>query len=109
MRASFLSRVKEVGVYRAIGVKKSDIYRMFMGEIIAITTMTSLPGFAFMFYVISRLSKVSYFSSLFITTPEVGGLCLLLIYAVNMLFGLIPVMRTMRKRPAAILSRTDVN
>ena len=33
IRASFLSRVKEVGVYRAIGVKKGDIYRMFMGDI----------------------------------------------------------------------------
>ena len=26
MRASFLSRIKEIGVFRAIGVKKSDIY-----------------------------------------------------------------------------------
>ncbi|MDO4394271.1 MAG: ABC transporter ATP-binding protein/permease [Bacillota bacterium] len=109
MRASFLSRVKEVGVYRAIGVKKGDIYRMFMGEILAITTITSLPGFAFMFYVIGRLGKVSYFSSLFITTPAVASICLGLIYAINLIFGLIPVMRTMRKRPAAILSRTDVN
>ena len=33
IRASFLSRVKEVGVYRAIGVKKSDIYKMFIGDV----------------------------------------------------------------------------
>ena len=43
MRASFLSRIKEVGTLRAIGVKKSDIYRMFTGEIIAITTIA--PAF----------------------------------------------------------------
>ena len=30
-------------------------------------------------------------------------------YGINLLFGLLPVMRTMRKTPAAILSRTDVN
>jgi ABC-type antimicrobial peptide transport system permease subunit len=39
IRASFLSRVKEVGVYRAIGVKKIDIYKMFGGEIFAISLL----------------------------------------------------------------------
>ena len=38
-RSSFLSRIKEIGIYRAIGVKKTDIYKMFLGEIIAITTV----------------------------------------------------------------------
>ena len=32
-----------------------------------------------------------------------------LIYGFNLLFGLLPVFRTMRRRPAAILSRTDIN
>lgn len=41
-RSSFLSRIKEVGIYRAIGVKKTDIYKMFLGEIFAITTVSSL-------------------------------------------------------------------
>ena len=40
MRSSFLARVKEVGILRAIGVKKLDIYKMFLGEIIAITIVT---------------------------------------------------------------------
>lgn len=43
IRSSFLSRIKEVGVLRAIGVKKLDIYKTFFGESIAITTCISLP------------------------------------------------------------------
>lgn len=43
MRSSFLSRIKEVGILRAIGVKRSDIKRMFLGEIFAITTVSSMP------------------------------------------------------------------
>ena len=39
VRASFLSRIKEVGIYRAVGVKKTDIYKMFLGEILVITTI----------------------------------------------------------------------
>ena len=109
IRASFLSRVKEVGVYRAIGVKKSDIYRMFTGEIFAITTIASLPGFALMAYCLYQLSQMGTFGELFLVTPAVLALCLILIYGLNLIFGLLPVFRTIRKRPAAILSRTDVN
>lgn len=109
IRASFLSRVKEVGVYRAIGVKKSDIYKMFLGEILAITTIASVPGFLFMTYILKKLTGFTIFANLFQVTPAVMGLCLLLLYGFNVIFGLLPVFRTMRKRPAAILSRTDIN
>lgn len=109
MRASFLSRIKEVGTLRAIGVKKSDIYRMFTGEIIAITTMASIPGWLLMNYVISKLQNVSYLSNMFICTPQTVLISLALIFAFNLLFGLMPVAHTLIRRPAAILARTDVN
>jgi len=109
IRASFLSRVKEVGVYRAIGVKKSDIYRMFAGEILSITTIAGMPGFLLMAYIMYKLSAMSSFSDMFIVNPMILIICFGLIYAMNLVFGLLPVYRTIRKSPAAILSRTDVN
>lgn len=109
MRASFLSRIKEVGTLRAIGVKKSDIYRMFTGEIIAITCTASIPGWLLMNYFIYKLHGVSYLSSMFICTPQTMIVSLVLIFGVNLLFGLMPVMHTLIRRPAAILARTDVN
>ncbi len=109
MRASFLSRIKEVGTLRAIGVKKSDIYRMFTGEIIAITTIASIPGWLLMNYITSKLQNVSYLSNMFICTPQTVLASLALIFAFNLLFGLLPVFHTLIRRPAAILARTDVN
>jgi len=109
IRASFMSRVKEIGIYRAIGVKKNDIYRMFAGEILAITTMASLPGFALMAYIMYKLSEMTFFSDMYLVNPLVLIICLAAIYGFNLLFGLLPVFRTIRKTPAAILSRTDVN
>ncbi|MDO4869293.1 MAG: ABC transporter ATP-binding protein/permease [Bacillota bacterium] len=108
IRASFLLRIREVGVYRAIGVKKLDIYKMFSGEIVAITTIAALPAFAFMAFVLTKLSKVTYFSDIFLINPPVIFVCLVLIYGLNLLFGLLPVWRTIRKKPAEILSRTDI-
>ena len=109
MRASFLSRIKEVGTLRAIGVKKSDIYKMFTGEIIAITVIASVPGWLLMNYIIYNLQSVSAFSSMFVCTPQTVLASLVLIAAFNLIFGLLPLFHTLAKRPAAILARTDVN
>lgn len=109
MRASFLSRVKEVGVLRAIGVKKPDIYKMFIGEVLAITTLASIPGYLFMAYIIKKLSSVMYFKDIFLFNPQMVILGIAAIFAFNLVFGLLPVFTTLRKTPAAILARSDVN
>ena len=109
MRASFLSRIKEVGTLRAIGVKKSDIYKMFAGEIVAITVLASLPGWVLMNYIVYKLQGVKYLSGMFVSNPQTVLVSLLIIFVFNLVFGLLPVFRTLIKRPAAILARTDVN
>ena len=108
MRSSFLSRIKEVGTLRAIGVKKSDIYKMFMGEAFAITTLTQIPGVLFMSYCISVLSSVRYVASNYVVNINVVILCIVMLYVFNIVVGLIPVFNTIRKTPASILARTDV-
>lgn len=109
IRSSFLSRIKEVGIYRAIGVKKIDIYKMFFGEIFAITTLASLPGMICMAYIEKILTEISYFKSMFLISPFVLFITLILIYLFNIIVGLMPVYKTIKKTPAQILSRYDVD
>ena len=109
VRASFLSKIKEVGIYRAIGVKKSDIYKMFMGESFAITTLTQVPGVLFMGYCISALSGVGYVAKSYVMNISVIILCIALLYLFNIIIGLIPVYNTIKKTPASILSRNDLD
>jgi len=108
-RSSFLSRIKEVGIYRAIGVKKSDIYKMFMGEAFAITTLTQIPGVLFMSYCINVLSDIRYVARNYTMNISVIILCIILLYLFNIIIGLIPVFNTIRKTPASILSRHDLD
>jgi len=108
-RSSFLSRIKEVGTLRAIGAKKTDIYKMFMGEAFAITTLTSVPGTILMYYVESFLVKKISMEGLFYMTIPTLLITILCVYIFNIFIALIPVWNTMRKRPAAILSRYDVD
>ena len=107
-RSSFLSRIKEVGIYRAIGVKKSDIYKMFIGESFAITTLASVPGILFMSYSLHVLSDISFVSRNYVMNIYVVILCMIILYGFNIIVSLIPVFNTMRKTPAHILARHDV-
>lgn len=109
IRASFLSRIKEVGIYRAIGVKKADIYKMFLGEILVITTITGVTGILFMSSILNEVTKISFFQSMFVVDARVVLISIVLVYAFNAFVGLMPIRQTIKKTPAQILSRNDVD
>lgn len=108
IRSSFLSRIKEIGVLRAIGVKKKDVYRMFIGEIISITTIASLPGIVLMTYILSQISKIPYADRMFVIDFKTVGISIAIVYVFNIIVGLMPLFKVLRKTPAKILSRHDV-
>lgn len=109
LRSSFLSRIKEVGTLRAIGLKKKDIYRMFSGEILVMTLITAVPGIVIMYYVLYNLVKITYYlEGMYMINPMIAGISLAILVVFNLLAGLIPVYVTMRKTPAQILARTDI-
>lgn len=109
IRASFLSRIKEVGIYRAIGVKRTDIYKMFLGEILVITTIAGLTGVLFMSSIVNEVTKISFFQSMFVLDARVVIVSIILLYGFNSLVGLLPIRNTIAKTPAEILSRNDVD
>ena len=108
IRSSFLSRIKEIGILRAIGLKKKDIYKMFAGETIAITTLASVPGIALMAYILNALSKITYIEKFFLVNVWSIIATVVFIYLFNLIIGLLPVHRVVRKTPAQILSRHDI-
>ncbi len=107
-RSSFLSRIKEVGVLRAIGAKKTDIYRMFLGEILAITTIAGMPGLLLMTYILYSFARIPYIGGMFIINFETVGISILLMYVFNIIVGLLPLNKVLRKTPAEILARHDI-
>lgn len=108
IRASFQSRIKEVGTLRAIGVKRTDIYRMFAGEIIVSTTVAGLTGIILCYSFIYSLSDISMVSRALSTNPLLVVLASAILYSFNIVIGLLPVWLTVRSTPASILSRKDI-
>ena len=108
MKSSFLSRIKEIGIYRAIGVKKADIYRMFLGEILVITTFSSMLGIILMAYILNGIANIPYVNRMFIINNKTVGISILIVYLFNIIIGLMPLHRVLKKTPAKILSRYDL-
>lgn len=107
-RSSFLSKIKEVGTLRAIGVKKKDIYKIFIGESFAITTISSVPGILLSSYIINKIISIRHFKYDFIINYKVVLISIVIVYIFNILVSLLPVFNLIRKTPASILSRNDI-
>ncbi|MFH0993447.1 MAG: FtsX-like permease family protein, partial [bacterium] len=108
-RSSMLGRIKEVGIYRSIGATKNDIYKIFLSEIIAFTTIGSLSGYLFMAYVLNEIQKLfGDIAPMFYLPITMFVLGIAVIYAINIIFGMIPIFTLLRKTPAEINAKYDI-
>ncbi|HYG59859.1 MAG TPA: ABC transporter ATP-binding protein/permease [Symbiobacteriaceae bacterium] len=108
IRSSLLARIYDIGVYRSLGASRWDIHKMFVLEIAVLTTGTSMLGYVLITMIIKEIEKavppqmtLFYFPLPYI----VGGVAL--IYAINILSGMLPVFRLTLKSPSQILKQHD--
>lgn len=114
IRSSMMTRIYEISIYRALGVKKRDIYFTFLIEILFLTTVTAFLGYLLGSYVLneleamfSRLASVGMGNLISVTTFSL--LCGMAgLYLINLLAGLFPVFMLLRKTPSQILSQYDI-
>ena len=107
MRTALMSRVKEIAVYRVIGVRKSNLYFLFFTESLSVFSFTVFPGYfivsIFLGYVSSPLTTdvfyYSFYTALFTFTY---------LFACVILFGILPVIRLLRKTPSQLLTKYDI-
>ncbi|MGD9761594.1 MAG: ATP-binding cassette domain-containing protein [Candidatus Izemoplasmatales bacterium] len=109
MRSSMLNRIKEIGVYRAIGATKRDIYKIFFSEIITFTTVGSLTSYLLMTYVVNELqNQISDYANIFYFPIQLFLAGIIGIYLLNIVFGMLPIFTLLRKTPAEITAKFDI-
>jgi len=108
MRSSLIARLYEVSVYRSIGVSRREIRRIFLVEILLTTTLSGVVGFLLMFLLLSYARASLAQASITHFTGWTFCFGLLGIYAVNLLFGLIPIELLLMKTPSAIMKQSDI-
>ncbi len=107
MRSSLISRVYEVGVYRALGVKKANVYRLFTSEIILISIFSSLLGVIASSIFIQQVNKVAGME-LFEYPWFISFISIAFLFLCNLGIGIIPVYSLMKLTPSQILSKYDI-
>ncbi|MFW5889108.1 MAG: ATP-binding cassette domain-containing protein [Bacillota bacterium] len=109
MKSSMINRVEEIGIYRAIGATKRDVYKIFLSEILVYTTIASITGYLLMAYIVNSIEKqLGAFQSNFYLPFWLLFSGILAIYLINIIFGLLPIYRLLRKTPAEILAKYDI-
>jgi ABC-type lipoprotein export system ATPase subunit len=109
MRSSMVSRIYEIAVYRALGMKKSELMISFLVEVLILTTVTSLIGYGVSVYALSLADDtfIGMFR-LFVVSPISVFVGILLVYGINLLGGMMPIFMLLRKTPAQILAQYDI-
>ena len=109
MRSSLMKGIREVGIYRAIGVtRKNLVYRFFI-ESAVLTALTTLVGFLLSSAVMRLwLHATPLMEQIFYYPLWLAGILLVLIIGVCLLCGILPALTLLRKSPSEILSKYDI-
>jgi len=109
MRSSLMNRIKEVGIYRAIGVSKKNLVFRFFVEAAVISSLTVLVGYLVTSGFISACFAVSPMASSLFFYPAWLALIVLVFLAVLCLVcGTLPILTLLRKTPSEILAKYDI-
>ena len=109
MRSALMSRIKEVGIYRAIGVSRRNLAFRFFIESLVLTTLTVFIGFLISSAVMRLWFGVSpLMTELFFYPLWMAGGLLVILYAVCLFCGTVPVLSLLHKTPSEILAKYDI-
>ena len=109
MRSALMNRIKEVGIYRAIGVSKKNLIFKFFTEALVLATLTILIGYlvtsAFIFACLNLSPLVA---GIFFYPLWMAGIVLAVLYALSLICGTLPILSLLRKTPSQILAKYDI-
>lgn len=109
MRSSFMNRIKEIGISRAIGVSKKNLVFKFTIEAVTLATMTVLLGYlATSAFIAISLHISPLISSVFYYPWWYALILLAVLYIMSIVCGILPILGILRKTPSEILAKYDI-
>ena len=108
MRSSFMSRIREVGILRAIGVTKKNLTFRFAVETGLLISMTLVLGYLLSAWFIGSLADAALFSTMFYFPLWMAVSLFAVLCLAALFFGVLPAVTLLRKTPSEILSKYDI-
>lgn len=108
MKSYAIKNIYDIGVYRAIGIKKGSIAFVYALETLVISLQTTLIGGILCYAITNFIASIPLISvSIAISFPMFMYVTFGLII-LNVIVGVIPVMLYMRLTPSKILTKYDI-
>lgn len=108
MKSYAIKNIYDIGVYRAIGIKKGSIVFVYALEIFIISLYTTLIGGTLCYIVTNIIAGIPLIEAKTAISFPLYLICTLGMIAINVLVGILPVILYMRLTPAKLLTKYDV-
>jgi ABC-type lipoprotein export system ATPase subunit len=109
MRAALLSRIREIGIYRAIGTTKGNILFRFLTESAVLTALTVFVTFLLSSAGLIYLQAISRSFAQVVYYPVwLAAILAAFQWVLCLLCGTAPVMSLLSRTPSEILSKYDI-
>ena len=108
MKSFAVNNIYDIGVYRAIGIKKSSVVLIYVFEMLIISLKTTLVGGTLCYLVTNMISSVPVIEVSFAISFATYITITLGMILINVLVGIIPISKYMRLTPSQILTKYDM-
>ena len=108
MKANAIRKIYDIGVYRSIGISKSSIYIAFIFELLLISSLTTLVGATLTYLVTTFISNIPLLGISLGVTPLSFVITVIVLFAINILIGIIPMIILLNMTPAKLTAKYDM-
>ncbi len=108
MRSYAMKNIYDIGVYRAIGIKKSSVVNIYLIQILIISLKTTLVGGILCFVVTNIIGSVPVLEDSISISLGLFVICTFGLIAINVLVGILPILKYLSLTPTKILTKYDV-
>ena len=109
MRSSLMNRIKEVGIYRAIGVSKRNLIFKFLVESLVLSAFTVFLGYiGTSIFIAACLNSSPLVSDIFFYPAWYALIDFAILLALTTVCGILPILSLVRKTPSEILAKYDI-
>lgn len=105
MRSSTISKIREIAINRSLGMRNSAAIAMQFYELVSIISLYAIPGY--ILAIVFMLVTNGIFAEYALDAITLGG-SLLLIFAIIIVVGLLPIIRIVEKVPQKMITKYDI-
>ena len=108
MKSYAMKNIYDIGVYRAIGIKKSSVVNIYLIQILIISLKTTLVGGLLCFAVTNIIGSVPVLDDSISISFGLFSICTFGLMAINILIGILPILKYLSLTPTKILTKYDI-